>query len=508
MMTLIRFAAALVLCAASLAARAADPTNAPTPALPTLENSVVKVFSTLRRPDLYKPWSKQAPADVTGSGVVVEGHRILTNAHVVQYASQVQVQANQSGDKLDAKVVAIAPGIDLALLELDDEAFFATHAAVPRSSALPDVREAVFAYGYPAGGTSLSITKGIVSRIEFVGYSYAISGLRIQVDAALNPGNSGGPAIANDKMIGLAFSMVASAQNIGYIIPNEEIELFLKDVRDGHYDGKPNFLEQTQTIENPALRDFLKLDKKVEGAIVTRPYSDDPAYPLKEWDVITRIGDWPIDNEGDVHVGPNLRVNFRYRVQQLAKDGKVPLTVVRNGKVLTVSAPVYPRRPAMLPPLNGGYPDYFIYGPVVFTRATAEFLGGWAQNGAGMLGMSAAANPMVTQLTRMPSAERQELVVVAAPFFPDKTVKGYDSRLGSVLDSVNGVPVKSLKHLVSLLRDLKDDLVVLRFDQLFAETVVLRRKDVLAATDTILADNGIRFQGTPELMDIWSGRTR
>ena len=90
-------------------------------------NSVVKVFSTMRYPDLYKPWTKQSPSDATGSGVVIEGKRILTNAHVVLYASQVQVQANQAGDKISATVEAIAPGIDLAVLKLDDETFFDTH---------------------------------------------------------------------------------------------------------------------------------------------------------------------------------------------------------------------------------------------------------------------------------------------------------------------------------------------------------------------------------------------
>src|SRR5262249_8543328 len=81
-----------------------------------LEDSVVKIFSTARLPDLYKPWTKQAPRESTGTGVIIEGRRILTNAHVVLYASQVQVQANQSGDKISATVEAIAPGIDLAVL--------------------------------------------------------------------------------------------------------------------------------------------------------------------------------------------------------------------------------------------------------------------------------------------------------------------------------------------------------------------------------------------------------
>src|SRR6266851_5607839 len=85
-----------------------------------LENSVVKIFSTMRLPDPFKPWTKQAPSEATASGVVIEGKRILTNAHAVLYASQVQIQANAAGDKESATVLAIAPGIDLAVLQLDD----------------------------------------------------------------------------------------------------------------------------------------------------------------------------------------------------------------------------------------------------------------------------------------------------------------------------------------------------------------------------------------------------
>ncbi len=122
-------------------------------------------------------------------------------------------------------MLAIAPGIDLAVLQLDDPSFFDTHPPVARASKLPQIKDAVLAYGFPTGGSSLSITKGIVSRIEFASYNYPVSGLRIQIDAAINPGNSGGPAIAGDKMIGLAFSRLGGdTQNIGYIIPNEEVE--------------------------------------------------------------------------------------------------------------------------------------------------------------------------------------------------------------------------------------------------------------------------------------------
>jgi S1-C subfamily serine protease len=507
-MNIARLSAIALLVGTILGAHAAETTPPSPPAVSAaVSNSVVKVFSTVRRPDPLKPWSKAAPQEISGSGVVIDGKRILTNAHVVGYASQVQVQASQSGDKVPATVVAIARGMDLALLKLDDDSFFDTHPPVRRANGLPDVGEAVFAYGYPIGGNSLSTTKGVISRIEFVPYSYGNSGLRIQVDAPINPGNSGGAVVAGDKLVGLAFSGVTNAQNIGYIIPNEEIELFLKRAEASKDNDKLSMWDDMQTLENPVLRQFLKLDKSVEGMVVSHPASKDASYPLKEWDVITHIGEYPIDNQGMVKLGQNLRVRFQYHLQHVVKDGKVPLTVLRGGKPVQVSLPVGSPRKLLIPDLNGGYPSYFVYGPIVFSRATAEYLAFLSTNAAALNAFSFNANPLVTRRGDLPDAEHEELVVIAAPFFPHKLVAGYGQHFGSVVQSVNGVHVKSLRHLVQLLRDLKDDLVVLRFDQRYGETMVLPRKAVLEATDGILQDNGIRTQGSSDMMAVWDGKS-
>jgi S1-C subfamily serine protease len=471
---------------------------------PAIENSVVKVFSTMRYPDPFKPWTKQAPNEVSGSGVVIEGRRILTNAHVVLYASQVQVQASAAGDKVPATVVAVAPGIDLAVLQLDDPTFFDTHPAVARASKLPHIKDAVMAYGFPTGGSSLSITKGIVSRIEFVSYNYPVSGLRIQVDAAINPGNSGGPAIAGDKMIGLAFSKLGGdAQNIGYIIPNEEVELFLKDIADGRYDGKPAMYDDLQTLENPALRDYLKLDKSVEGMVVHRPAHSDAAYPLKEWDVVSRIGNAPIDNQGMVKIDRDLRVSFGYLIQQTASNGKLPLTVVRGGKTLAVQLPVSAEHPTLVTDLRGTYPSYFIYGPLVFSPATWQLVSSLENNTGLMRMLGLVKSPLVTRALDEPDADLQELVVVSSPFFPHRIANGYSNPAGSVVYAVNGTRIKSLTHLVAVLRDLKDSFVTIEFDQKGGEALVFSRQAIMSATDDILMDNGVRAQGSPDTLAVW-----
>lgn len=472
------------------------------PKLPAVENSVVKVFSMMRYPEPFRPWTKQPPQETTGSGVVIEGKRILTNAHVVLYASQVQVQANQSGDKISATVEAVAPGIDLAVLKLDDETFFETHAPVARASTLPEIKDAVMAYGFPTGGTSLSITKGIVSRIEFTPYNFPVSGLRIQIDAAINPGNSGGPAIAGDKMIGLAFSMLGGAQNIGYIIPNEEVELFLSDIASGHYRGKPALFDETQKMQNSSLRALMKMGKNAEGVLVRVPFGESPAYPLKKWDVITHINGTPVDDEGMVKIGDALRVRFDYLVQKTAKDGKVALTVFRDGKTESVNVPVSPSRPMLIPDLEGAYPSYFVYGPMVFSPATAQMVN--SINQASIAGVAFAGSPLIARRGDAPAFDGEQLVTVAAPLFPHKLSQGYWPPIGWVVKTVNGTAIKNLRHLVEVLRDAQGDFVTFEFNGRGVETFAFPRKETVAATDEILSDNGVRAQGSPDVLAVWN----
>jgi S1-C subfamily serine protease len=478
----------------------------PTPSS-AVENSVVKVFSSMRAPDLAKPWAKQAATEVTGSGVVIEGKRILTNAHVVVFSSEIQIQANQAGDKVSATLEAIAPGIDLAVLKLEDEKFFDTHPPLPRADKLPDIKDTVLAYGYPTGGTSLSITKGIISRIEFASYNFPTSGLRIQLDAAINPGNSGGPAVVDDKLVGLAFSHLGGTENIGYVIPCEEIELFLHDVSDGKYDGKPGLYDEWQTLENPALRRFLKLSSEVQGVVIRRAFDKNQSYPLKEWDVITRIGDTQIDDQGMIKLGSNLRVHFPYMVQHATKNGKVPLTIIRDGKEMHIDLPVPVDYPLAIRDWGNDYPPYFIVGPVVFCEARSQMISSLTKVRGGpewLMWLVYNGNPLIKQAGEKQEFPGQRLVYISSPFFPHKLSKGYGSPVLRVIQSVNNQPVKNLSHFVELIRSSPDEFLRFEYAGRGGETLVFPRKEMIESTDAILTDNGIRSQGSPELLSIWN----
>lgn len=469
-----------------------------------IRDLVVKIHAIHHSPDVLRPWTKNSPQQVKGSGVVIDGKRILTNAHVVRYASQIYVQPNQSADYIAARVAAITPSMDLAILKLDNESFFDNRGALPFAQDLPRVKDSVSVYGYPTGGTELSVTQGIVSRIEFTDYYYQTSGLRIQVDAALNFGNSGGPAVSNGKLVGLVFSLIQNAQNIGYLIPVEEIQLFLNDIVDGVYDGKPQMLDLVQTVENDALRRKLGLPKELSGVMVAEPYRDDSDYPLREWDVVTHIGGTPIDSDGKVAVRYDLRVSASYLVQKFAEQGRLPLTIFRAGQQMQIELPVVSQRDLVIPYLMNANPRYFILGPLVFSQTTQDYLERLGNQRTSSL--SRRSSPLITRRYDKPSFEGEELVVVASPMFPHRITKGYDDPNRAVLSEINGIAVKNLRHLVEIIRDNRNPQVTFKFASAGVythETMVFNRTELLEATGEILEENGIRYPLSTELRAVW-----
>jgi len=208
-----------------------------------------------------------------------------------------------------------------------------------------------------------------------------------------------------------------------------------------------------------------------------------------------------------IRVSDNLRVRFPYLIQKLVRENKVPLTLFRDGKELKIEFPVLTHRPLVIPDLDGTYPSYFVYGPMVFSDATHEFIGAGARDrqASGLMGMlTFAGSPLITRVGDKPAFPGERLVAVTSPFFPHKLAKGYSNPAWQVVKTVNGHPIKNLAHLVEVLRDLKEESVTFEFNmRVTGETMVFSRSEMVAATDTILTDNGIRSQGSPDVLQIW-----
>jgi S1-C subfamily serine protease len=490
---------ALLLCGLLLASAA--------PARAAPEDAVVKVFATVRYPNPLKPWTNGTSVEVAGSGTVIEGKKILTNAHLVLYATEVQIQLRRGGARVDATPDVVAPDMDLAVLSVADPKLLAKLTPLARAKKMPKVQDAVVIYGYPIGGDDLSVTKGVVSRIGFDRYSARGMGLIVQVSAAINPGNSGGAVVVGDRMVGLVFSRVRGAESIGCFIPNEEIELFLKDSKGGRYRGKPVEAAGTefQRCENKALRRYLKLGDDGQGVLVVPPRHRPADYPFQDFDLLTRIGPHEIDNEGMVHLPDDLRLPFFSLLSRLARGNAVPVTLIRQGKRVEASLPITYEDNRLVGSYRGEKPSYFIHGPLVFAAAKTGAYSSYAQLQPNLDGVQ---SPLATRLTDRVRFPGEELVVVTSPMFTHKIAKGYGDPAGQVVKEINGTRVKNLKHLVELLRDSTDEYLVFRFAELGAEVLVFRRQEMNAATDDVLDDHGISptRRGSPDLLKVWKQR--
>jgi S1-C subfamily serine protease len=426
------------------------------------------------------------------------GRRILTCAHIVLYAGDVKVQARRGGRYYRATVEALGPAIDLAVLRLEDEAFFQERPPLPRAAGLPAVTTAISVYGYPIGGTGLAVTKGGVSRIDYAALDATTNALHIQANVDLNPGNSGGPALVDGRMIGLVFGQDG---NTGYILAYEEIDTFLDDIKDGRYDGKPRLLDHFQGLENPALRAKLGLGPEVEGIMVREPARTDPTYPLCAGDVLTNLGAHAVDNEGMVRVSESLQLPFLYMVPKLARGGTVPLTVLRGGMKRTVAPPVVVGDDRLVRDYRGEPPIYFVCGPLVFSPVREQALPSYFSANPLLAGRNSPLTTRHAERVRLPD---EELVVVTAPMLHHRMTQGYTDPFGLVLRDVNGVAIRNLQHLVTTVRDSRDEFLTFRFAGDLTETLIFRRQEMLDATAPLLAENGIPRCASADLMAIWA----
>jgi len=225
-----------------------------------IQKSLVRITATEVEPDYRAPWNSGGIQRGIGAGFVIEGNRIMTNAHVVSNSRYLTVERDGDPNKYPATVLFVAHDCDLALLKVASADFFKN--MVPLTfGGIPALESTVSAYGYPLGGERMSVTTGIVSRIDFQLYTHSSidQHLAIQISAQINPGNSGGPVMQDAKVVGVAFQGYSGdvAQGVAYMIPTPVIRRFLKDVEDGHYDRYVDLGLTPIKLQNPAQRHFL-----------------------------------------------------------------------------------------------------------------------------------------------------------------------------------------------------------------------------------------------------------
>ena len=427
-----------------------------------IEESVIKIYCASQSYIFNRPWKKTSINAGIGSGFMIKGNRILTNAHVVSNARYIEVQNFLNAKKYIATVEFISHNSDLAILKVEDKAFY--KGLIPLAfGPLPELNSEATTYGYPMGGVQLSITRGIVSRIEMT--TYAHSGidqhLAIQTDAAINPGNSGGPVIQNGKVIGVAFQGLQKADNVGYMIPTIVVKQFLDDIKDGKVDGFSEIaIQYAKYCQNPTFRKIVGLPEKMNGIVITRLYPNMPAYKkLKPVDIITSINGHNITDDGFIFLD-GKKINFLEIVERLQVGKKIHLEVWRKKKAIKID--VKAARWKMKIPKRNPYdivPKYYIFGGLAFTT----FSNGYISASGGWKSLSLTLRQLYIDANTEEKYEKVKEFTVLTQRLPNPINVNMEQYVGQVVESINGENINSLRALKNALIRSKQDLIEIKF---------------------------------------------
>jgi S1-C subfamily serine protease len=394
------------------------------------------------------PWQKLAVQSSSGTGFLIEGQRILTNAHVVANSKYLQVRKFGDPKLYKAKVEIIGNDCDLALINVEDKSFFEGIQPLEIGD-LPKIMDEVIVLGYPIGGDEINITKGIVSRVEHINYTYSFySFLGCQIDASINPGNSGGPVISRDKVVGVAFEG-NSSKNLSYMISPPIIHHFLKDVEDNKYDGFSDLLIKYQNMINEDLRSFHKMPPKTTGILVVDISPESPACDIiKKGDVLTEIDGIAIANDGSVEFRPGERTEWAYLTDNKFVGEEIVIKYIRDGKVAELKLKMKKLTDTKLVPYvqDDSEPKFFIFGGIIFQSLSLNYLQTY-----GRYWYNDAPRSFINEFYSGEISKETKEVVIISDILPDDVNDGYSGlSYDFIVSKINDKPISTLDEMIKL----------------------------------------------------------
>jgi S1-C subfamily serine protease len=445
-----------------------------------VQKSLVRITATSVEPDYKAPWNAGALERGVGAGFVISGNRIMTNAHVVANSRYLTVERDGDPNKYPAKVQFIANDCDLAVITVPAPDFFKNMLPL-QFGGIPTLESTVSAYGYPIGGERMSVTTGIVSRIDFQLYTHSSvdQHLAIQISAQINPGNSGGPVMQDGKVVGVAFQGYSGdvAQGVAYMIPTPVIKRFLQDVSNGRYDEYPDLAISYAKLQNPAQRRFLGLKDDDRGVLVSSVTATGPSdgilYP---GDVLLAIDGHPIASDANVEMDGE-RAQFEEVVERKFKGDSVKMDILRNKQPVTVTIKLYKPWPYSV--LGHSYdvrPRYVLYGGLLFQPLNLDMLEAYR-----------TADLRVRHFFEYFVQDQLYLqhpdVILLANILPDPINTYLAPYRGGIVDEVNGKKIRTLDELANAFAESPEQLVIRMIGD--GPPLVLNRSQVEAARERI-----------------------
>jgi len=431
-----------------------------------VKNTVVQVFVQVTKFNWLQPYVTPAQGEGAGSAFFIDDQGyLITNAHVVSQARAVAIQIPVFGkERFDVDIIGVSFDRDMALLRLDERGrtrLSETLGTIPflklgDSNAIKRSDE-IMTLGFPLGQQSLKSTVGVVSgreSLEFRQY--------LQIDAAINPGNSGGPSLNyNGEVVGINTAGVPDAQNVGYIIPINELkiimdELFKKENDSDKILRKP-YLGVLYNAATPAMSSYL--GNPPGGVYISEIYKGTilEKAGIKKGDVLYAINGKEIDLFGQMVV-PWLedKISVEDYVFYLKFGQMVDVVIYRNGERKEFK---FKFEHSILPAVRTMYPD--------FEQIEYEVIGG-------MVVMELRRNHLPLLINAMPplviygeSKNQLESVLVITHVIVDSVAQR--SRViapGMRLKAINDIKVKSLLDLRrAIIKNGMNDYLKIRTDE-------------------------------------------
>jgi serine protease len=446
----------------------------------TIKKALVKVYASHQLFNYASPWQYGQSFNSTATGFIIDGNKIITNAHAVLNSKFLQIRKEGDSKKYKATVKFVSEDYDLALIDVEDKSFFSGTSSLKLGS-LPEVQDNVTVYGYPLGGDKLSTTQGIVSRMEHNTYTLTNKRFLIgQTDAAINSGNSGGPVISKNKVVGVAFAGLTSADNIGYFIPVNILYHFLDDIKDGNYEGAPGLGLQWSKLESPSHRRMLGLEKNSQGILIKKIFKGSPFEgALKVNDVLLKLDNKPIEYDGTIEFRKNEKTDFAYVNQQKKHGDTITYEIVRDKKKQTGQVKLNSKniKYSIVKDVTlETAPSYLVYGGLLFEPLTNNY-------------MTVTQGVLASVYEKEDKFKDYSELAVLVRVLPFDVNLGYTDIENVVIIKVNGQKYKDFKDFVKKVESVKSEFIIFETDK--GEEIVLDVKQVQAEKAELMRNYNI-----------------
>jgi S1-C subfamily serine protease len=428
---------------------------------PTIETQVLRVMATKNASYYHKPWKSPDFNTSRGSGFFFKDEKnfpgrkglILTNAHVVSMGQSIQVSNGREKLRYNVKTVGVCDSADFALLEMEpgDFALYEKRNGPVLPLELGDsdtlrVGDKVLGWGYPLGGERISKSEqGEISRIEVSSYAYSQEyWLMIQASLQQNRGNSGGPVLKDGRVVGISFQGMKTTDRINYFIPINLVKHLIPLLND--QSAIPQWRSAIQHMF-PRLKEYYNLGPEQGGVLVDYiiPGGGPYQFGIRQKDILMSIDGHEIDNFGEIYFEPLGQKIFFNEILNRKKVGDpLTVTVIREGKPLTISGKVTPGLPKLVPRIFTGA-NYFIFSGVGFVELTLNCIDNLGKSGETF---------RAKYLDEYPKKPYEKIVIISE-IFPEYGLLDSGPYLKRV-EKIAGQEILNIEHLYNAILSLSE----------------------------------------------------